>query len=203
MPIKVIISQVEQHTRVGHELARPIQLEAGQLRDEYVHARFGDQRIRDRQPDVAAGLRPLPRGSAYLRHDRGEHAGGGGLAVSTGNHQPVTGSTEDAGAVEAEAQLHVADDLEPGRGRSYEQRGVRPPARRSHHAGELAQAVGGLSGSERGRAGRLVEVRTTGGVVVGNCVRDAELCEQLRRAQAGHARAGDQDGFGDREVRGH
>ncbi len=191
VPVEVIIGEVKENAHVRGELARPMKLEGGKLGAEHVHALLVRERVKDGDSDIAHGDGAVAGARGVRRHDGSEHARGRRLAIGAGDDEPRAGRAKDLRMVKAVGQLYVADDLAASCCRRDEQWRVRAPARGGHHDVKVRDSLRGLR--DRDRCHAIRQLREVLRVVVGDRELGAQSVKQARAAQAGHARAGNED----------
>ena len=130
---------VEHHARRRPDRRRPVQLEARQLHRE--HRVPGGDGVHQRMTDVPAGDRVQPG----RPQDRGEHAGGRGLAVGAGHRQPH--GWHGPGRAQPPGQLRLPDDRHPGRRRGRGEWVVGPPPGPGHDQPGARRQLPGLDDS--------------------------------------------------------
>lgn len=137
VPVEVVRGQVEHGGGVGAQRGRPVQLVAGQLDREHVVLLLAEDDVEQRDADVADGGGAQPG----RLQDRGEHPGGGGLAVGAGDREPGRGCAS-VQVPQPPGQFDIAPDRHARLGGRREQRLVGPPAGRGDdQLGALGQGV--------------------------------------------------------------
>ena len=153
--------QVQHSGRVQAERVGPVQLEAGQFNGKNVVVDPVVQGLHDRASDVADCGHLQAIGGQH----RGQHLGGGCLAIGAGDAQP---GHHAVGELQPPGQLDISPDRQTARRGLCRQRPHRTPARRHHQqVGAPAQGSGGRTWAQTNVSSEQLQHLSLTGVGVG------------------------------------